>query len=637
MLMLLLLLTPSMGGHASAESGRVTFNDPTVQLGNAAPVYMSIFKGGRYLNNNVASVDITLNYDPEYLQFITASNGMGNLSTSSSGPGTLRVTDRVNSGTSSFSCELRFNTLKAGTTKISVKSVSVLDRNGSRFSMTSGVATVVINDDISGALLKALEVKDLELYPTFESRTLNYAAYAPYEMETADIKITPADAGSNYRMSGDTQLSVGENDYRIVVTGGGGSSTTYNLTIIRMDEGEAIPDEPPQVEQGQTSTATQGNYSQVLDTNGEAILMMDREEKALSVMNFTDDEIPVGFTRSSFEYKGAVIPCCVYSNSDSVKRVVYLMRQGLQTPPSFYYYNPDTEQCSAMATIQGGSYIIVDMLSTYSCPEYYRDGTYLIGGTSYQVFTPKDVDIPNHYLVSAINSTGLYGLYVYDVSEGTLQRFNFMELAASEVLEPTDGEGEGEDGDGNKETDTTFKGIASLLRAIGTLDDDRRLSRFITSLFMMIFVLMLVVAGLAYYISQIHQKRRRELKFNVPPISVHAEAVQREAEQNRIIRREERKARRLKKKEERLQKKLKKQQPAMGVEDPPEETAEETAPPEEEEKIYPGVVEDGSALGVQVNLQDLRDMRINLDESEGSLEYDRELERMLREMGIGKD
>ena len=44
-LLLALLLAPVMGVTARAESGRITFNDPSAQVGQSIAVYMSITSG----------------------------------------------------------------------------------------------------------------------------------------------------------------------------------------------------------------------------------------------------------------------------------------------------------------------------------------------------------------------------------------------------------------------------------------------------------------------------------------------------------------------------------------------------------------------------------------------------------------
>ena len=626
--LLLFAAAPGLRQPASAESGRITFTDPTVQLGNSAAVYMSI-KAGNYNNYNVASVDITLSYDTEYLQFVSASEGMGNLSCSA-GSGTLHITDRVNSGTSSFGCYLHFNTLKAGTTKITVKSnsTSVLDRNGSRFSMSYGSSTVVINDVLSGATLDSLSLKGLELYPGFESRTMNYGAYAPFEVKEVEIQAQPTRSGSSFRVTGNKELVVGTNEVKVSVTAEDGSTTVYQITVTRLAEGEEIPSSPPPITITATGEGktTPSSSSRVVNRSGETIIMYVTDSDGLSLMSFTDDVIPPGFTRASFDYEDVVVPCCVYTNAPNVKRIVYLYKEGTQGPPSFYYFNEETNRCSAMAVMQSGSYSIMDMLDIYECPEGYRDGTYMIGGASYKVFTPKDVDIPNHYIVCAINNTGLYGLYVYDITEGTLQRFNFMQLAAAEVVEEG-GEENGEgDGEGEKQLDTTFKGLASLLRAIGLLDDDRRLSRFISALLLLIFFLFVLVAVLLYVMNVRSQKRRRELKFNVPPVSVHAEALEREAAQARLERREARKARAVEKRETRLARKARraeKRAKDTPAPPPPQEELRDTAGME----AIPGLLEKEPE-------EESDDLRIDLGQSEGSLEYDQDIQRILSELGI---
>ncbi len=624
LMILLLTVIPSMNITARAESGRVTFNDPSAQLGQSIAVYMSITSGNS-ANWNVASVDITLSYDTEYLQYVSCSEGMGNLEVTG-GAGTIRVTDRVDSGTTKFGCYLRFNSLKAGSTKLKVESCTVLDRSGNKFTMYYGTASITINDSHSVASLATLEIAGCELYPNFVSQTYDYTAYALNSVTEAQVTATLTNKNSSYRIAGDTKFEVGENVLQIMVTAQDGTTNTYTITITRLGPGEAIPDTPKIPVVSSTGDGSKINESLlILDENGEAVIIYVRDDVALPVLNFDDSIIPTGFTRSTYEYNGTTIPCCVYTANDEVEPVFCLKGMDNYTT-GFYYFSETTRRCTAVASIQSGEYSVVDMLSTFECPEGYREGSYMIGGASYSLFTPKDIDIPNHYIVCAINRDGLLGLYVYDVAEGTLQRYNFMELAVTEevvVEDPNAGDG-GDDDDG--EIDTTFKSIGSLLRAMGIVDDDSKLSRFVTTLFLAIFVLLLVIAVMFYVMSQRAIKYRRVLKFNVPPTSVHAEALERQAAQARIIKKEERKAKRMAKLEaRRLKRKRKAKKAAQAEQEMP--VTEQRAETDTALEDIPGMVTTEEPLDSDM-------LKYNLGESRGQLDYDREIEKILSELGV---
>ncbi len=630
-LLLALLLAPVMGVTARAESGRITFNDPSAQVGQSIAVYMSITSGNG-ANWNVAGVDIKLSYDTEYLQYVSCSEGMGNLVVEGGG-GTVHVTDHVNSGTTKFGCYLRFNTLKAGSTKLQVSECTVLDRSGNRFTMYYGTASVTINDSNMVASLQTMEIPGCELYPVFSSTIYDYTAYALNNVTEADISVTLTNRSSAYRISGDTQLEVGENVIQVIVTAPDGTTTVYTVTITRLAPGVAIPAEPiiPTPSGANSTTGSKINEDMIIeDENGEAVIIYVRDDMALPVLNFTDEVMPTGFTRSTYDYNGTTIPCCIYANNEDVAPVFCL--KGVNNyNTGFYYFDEATSRCTAVASIQSGTYSVVDMLSTYECPEGYREGSYMIGGSSYNVFTPKDIDIPNHYIVCAINREGLLGLYVYDMAEDTLQRYDFMELAASEVVEVVDPNAGDDGSDDDGEIDTTFKGVASLLRAMGILEDDSKLSSLITGMLLIIFLLLLFIAILFYVMTQRALKYRRTLKFNVPPSSVRAEAMEREAARNKLVKKEARKARKLERLEARRNKRKLKAARRLAAK---AEVA--PAPARRKEEVdtaleaIPGMVAEEEPLDNDM-------LKYDLGSSEGRLDYDREIAGILSELGIDKD
>lgn len=633
LMLLALAVTPAFDISASAESGRITFNDPSAQVGQSLAVYMSITSGNS-ANWNVASVDITLSYDTEYLQYISSSEGMGNLVVEGGG-GTIHVTDHVNSGTTKFGCYLRFNTLKAGSTKVKVESCTVLDRSGNRFTTYLGTSSVTINDSHMVASLATLSVAGCELYPAFSSQVYDYTAYAPNSVDEADLSLTLTNRSSSYRISGDTKLEVGENVVQVVVTAQDGTTVTYTVTITRLAAGVDIPLEPiiPTPSGLNSSGGSLINEDMlILDENGEAVIIYVRDDMALPVLNFTDDVMPTGFVRSKYEYNGTTIPCCIYENSDEVAPVFCL--KGMNNyNTGFYYFDEATSRCTAVASIQSGTYSIVDMLSSYTCPEGYREGSYMIGGSSYNVFTPKDIDIPNHYIVCAINRDGLMGLYVYDMAEETLQRYDFMELAASEVVEVVDPNAGDDGGDDDGAIDTTFKSVASLLRAMGFLDDDERLSNLFLGMMLIIFALLLFVAILFYVMAQRAIKYKRTLKFNVPPSSVRAEAMEREAARQKLAKKEARKARKLERLEARRNKRKRKAAKKLAAKlesAPVVQPAEEPAERDTSLEAIPGMVAEEEPFDEDM-------LKYDLGSSEGQLDYDREIAGVLSELGLDKD
>ena len=85
----------------------------------------------------------------------------------------------------------------------------------------------------SDSTLKKLNIKEFDIGAIFHSNKLDYEIKLPYKFENINIIAEANSATAKVTGTGKRYLNEGENKYNIVVTASDGSSTTYNINIIR--------------------------------------------------------------------------------------------------------------------------------------------------------------------------------------------------------------------------------------------------------------------------------------------------------------------------------------------------------------------------------------------------------------------
>lgn len=113
----------------------------------------------------------------------------------------------------------------------------------------------IVKEDIS-VNLKSLKINGYALNEVFEATKLEYTASIPYEIETITVQANAEDKGAEVKITGVTNLKVGENTVNITVKDELGNSKIYKIIVTR--EKEVSVEEKP------TSIITSSN---VVDKN----------------------------------------------------------------------------------------------------------------------------------------------------------------------------------------------------------------------------------------------------------------------------------------------------------------------------------------------------------------------------------
>ena len=418
MTMLLGLTTPQ---SQAAQSCTVTFSDPTVTVGNNVTINVRV-------TGAVAIATVKVNFDPNYLQFVSGDLGYGRCE------GTTVIMDKENMGSGNLSFSMTFKALKTGKTTINNYENFIVGSNEELMNARPGSSTVTINAPQTASgnnNLSALSISPGTLSPRFSSGTTSYKAYVSNSTTSVAVYAKTQDGKAKMVYWGNSDFKVGDNTVTVQVTAENGAKKYYTITVNRAA--------------GSTSGNTGGNTDTKPDNTPVPTPMQppkvtatlsDDTKLAIAASLPEGVSVPAGFEESKLEVEGQSILTAVHKEGNLT--VVYL--EGDENHPAgFYFYDQKTGEAQPMTQVDmaASKLTLVDLPTDEEekLPEGYVSTLMELGGQQHTLLVPDGVKEPNHYIVCALDEKGVMGLYLYDVEQKTFQRYQFLELPQEEPVE----------------------------------------------------------------------------------------------------------------------------------------------------------------------------------------------------------
>lgn len=412
-LLLLALMTAALPGQllvSFAATGKITFSDPSVTVGNQVSVSMKITSTS---GEGLGASDVMLEYDSSMLEFISGTSANG-------GAGSVRVLGTMESeGQTSFSFTLKFKALQAGTTTIKVKSQEVYDSGSQTVTISHvGSSAVKVNAPATyskEAALSSLEISPGELSPAFSPDVTSYTAFVSGDVTKVTVSAPAKDSKARVVVSGNDNLQIGENKIVCKVTAEDGETVkNYTITVTKT-EGTAPEGSEP------------GSVPVDADAQGSGMNVMIGEVSMQVAQSFDAAALPEGFTAADYEYSGTTVQSG-YNEAEGL-RVLYLTNDAGEG--DFYLYNEDDGSFAPYVVVKMAEKTIVvlpveQMPADIVIPEGFKKCTIDVGTHSVQGWiwkTDNDNSTPEYCVVYGMNSDGERGLYRYDQKEMTLQRY----------------------------------------------------------------------------------------------------------------------------------------------------------------------------------------------------------------------
>lgn len=248
-------LFASISTVLAAGSVNVTLspNSTTITKGSNVVVTIKVSNITGANNDQVAGAGGYINFDSEYLQYVSYANS-NNWSGSAQSKGTGKykyITYDMGSGGIGNGGAIgvfTFKTLKSGSTTISMTEPDFSDSRSTELVATVSNATITINEPApaldSDSKLKSLSVEGYSLSPSFSANTKAYTVNVPEGTTSVNIsaaanstKAKSVTGTGNKTLTGDTST------FNVVCTAENNSSTTYTITVNRAKHVDPTPEE----------------------------------------------------------------------------------------------------------------------------------------------------------------------------------------------------------------------------------------------------------------------------------------------------------------------------------------------------------------------------------------------------------
>ena len=411
-------LTAAAAGSLTARAG-----ETTVTVGPTVTVTLTYDGGGA----GIGAIDAQLQYNAAAFQYEKASGASAN-----GGAGIVRLSWYAEGAQAptSVTMQVTFKAIGPGEGGFAVSTDSFYDDDDKTLGLPAQLLSVsAINPTLSGnADLASLKPSSGTLTPKFSAGTTEYTVTVPYTTTSLTLSATAADSGAKVSVSGTAALQVGKNTRTVTVTAPNGNTKKYTVVITRSEN---------QTDGSSASTTT------VVTPPADA-LEVSVDGKLMTVADTQPDtELPAGFRWDYTTVNQVTVPA---AKSDSSGLVLLWLLDA--TAPdeagnatgSFYIYSAEGGEFSAFRPVNapGGLYALLAMPAGLEAPAGTVAGKCSIGGAEFDAWVYEDTAQADFSVLYAIAPNGKTGLYVYDASDGSFQRYRELAASAAALQPPQD-------------------------------------------------------------------------------------------------------------------------------------------------------------------------------------------------------
>lgn len=397
---------------AKAISASSSLSGPTtVTVGSTISVTASVSASRMYIiqgnitssNNSVLSgsgslykkADLSVSENgftsaSKTVQFTAKSEGTATIKLIDTGIG-ITVDDEPISFSSSLTVKVVAKT--NNTSSNSSSSSSSSSSNNSSSSTTTTVQEPEVKKS-SEKNLSSLSVSEGTLSPKFSAGTTTYKVDLTNEVKKLTISAKAKDSKASVSGTGEKELKIGENNFTVTVTAEDGSKKTYTISVY-------VTEKPTQfVKLGDQSLGILNDLSKV--------------------------DVPKGFEKTTIKIDDKDVTAL--QNKDLGLTLLYLQTEDEKT--GFYIYDVDNNKVLRQyqtLTVNGKTYVIMDAPENLEEVQGLEKSTIKIGDLEMNGWKFNEETLSHYTLVYLMNDAGESGLYTYEDTEGTLQKYTLVE------------------------------------------------------------------------------------------------------------------------------------------------------------------------------------------------------------------
>lgn len=411
MLVMMIAAVPGQIITAYAATGKITFSDPSVTVGEQVSVKMKIESSD---GAALGASDVRLEYDSAALEFVSGTSANG-------GAGSIRVIGAMESeNQTTFTFTLKFKALKAGTSSIKVTSQEVYDADSQMVTIDHvGSSAVKVTAPVTyskDASLSSLTISPGSLTPEFSSDVMEYTATVGADVEKLTISAPANDGKASVSVIGNEDLQLGENTITCKVTAEDGETTkTYTILVTKTEE--------QMTETEETETAA---------TGGSVINVEEGNWHVES--SFDASLLPDGFSVTEITYKGQTVQAA----ADAMGNVLLYMTNE-DGVGDFFLFNAESNILAPYVTVRMAEKQIIvlppeQIPEEVTLPKGFAECTIDIGNHTVHgwIWNSRTEEAPEYCVVYGQNENGERYFYRYDQKEMTMQRY-FQDPDADEL------------------------------------------------------------------------------------------------------------------------------------------------------------------------------------------------------------
>lgn len=403
-LFLFIAAVPMQMLTAHAATGKITFSDPSVTVGEQVSVKMKIASSD---NTALGASDVRLQYDSSALQFLSGTSANG-------GAGSIRVIGAMESeNQTTFTFTLKFKALKAGTSSIKVTSQEVYDANSQVVTIDHvGSSAVKVTAPVTyskDATLSGLTISPGELTPAFSADVTEYTATVGADVEKLTVSAPATHDKASVSVSGNEGLQIGENTITCKVKAEDGETTkTYTILVTKTEE---LP------------TESAGETSAPVTSGGSATNVEDGNWQVAA--SFDASLLPSGFSVTEFTYDGQAVQAAADAQGNVLLYMTNESGEG-----DFFLFDPTSNILAPYVTVRMAEKQIIvlppeQIPDDITLPEGFAECTIDIGSHTVHgwIWNSKTENVPEYCIVYGQNDEGERNFYRYDQKEMTMQRY----------------------------------------------------------------------------------------------------------------------------------------------------------------------------------------------------------------------
>ena len=406
----------------------VSADAETVTIGDAVSVTITYNGGGK----GIGSLDAYFHYNPKTFEYLSCNGAIAN-----GGGGSVKMSYFCQEITASkkLTITLTFKAIKAGAADFELETEGMYDDEDNLLGTPSKSLSVSANNPtLSGdATLSYLKPLKGTLTPQFDKKVTKYTVSVPYTVTRVTLSYTTSDPNATTSIKGKADLEVGENTRVITVTAPNGDTKKYTVVITREEQKTT---KPTTTTTG-AETTTEPTTTTTLPPIPEDALDVEVDGQTMVVADMQpNDSLPEGFSWDAVTINEVEVPAAKQEGSGLV--LLYLYDKEDTEKGGYYIYDAKEDTFTPFCQVKGQAtvYTALDLPNAETGPVGTVPGNFAIGEQKVTAYLYEDPELADFVILYLTDAQGESGLYTYDKTDGSIQRYHAVTIEVEKEPEP---------------------------------------------------------------------------------------------------------------------------------------------------------------------------------------------------------